>query len=1254
MRLPKFVLSGLTVGLMFATLSSFASVNIFVQPQNQTVAIGSNAVFTATTTTSGGETITGYTWLSSTNSSGPFNTIPGATGPSLTVSNAQFSHSGFYFVRVNYQSGPNSGLAISTAVTLSVQDQARITGQPVNLTRAAGATASFSVTAAGEGPLGFQWRFNGVNLTNGGRISGANAAGLAISALTTNDAGNYDVIVTNSYSSVTSQVAVLTILTAPVITLHPTNVTVLVGETVTLSGAASGSAPLSFRWKKGGVNVSNSGRISGATTSELVITNSLTNDSGLYSLFVSNTVGSTSSVSATVSVLAPPVFTSSTNLTGQQGAPFSFKLTATGSAPITFSSEELPNGLSLNGTSGQISGVPVVPGIFTVTVFASNAASNVTGSVTFTITTGAPGIISPLSVQAQQGQPFSYSILASNNPVSFGASELPSGLDFDPNTGVISGTPVVSGSFQITIGATNQYGVDTKELTLIIATSAPVITSSLNVSGKQGVFLSYTIRANNNPVSFNASGLPGGLNFNPANGVISGIPIESGFFFVTIGASNSYGSDNQLLLLNLITGAPIITSALTVNGVENQGNFTYTILANNSPTSFGALGLPLGLTVNTNTGVISGTPVIGATNNAVIFARNAWGTGSNVLQIKIAYAPFANLFITDVTWNYSKPFLLDFTFTLRDSLNPSGSRAIVRPIDQLQVVCKEGDTNQQIFTEIGNETAFIVSPGITSNAKQLKSFIVMDYTYSMFIVPGAFSAMESAVKGLIDQEPASAQFAVSEFNADYVTPALVIDFTSDKARLRQAIDGIQTNFVKGNFAGSRFYDALSAAVAKFGAPNPDEQRYVIVMSDGNDDASTATLSGVIGAALTAKVQIYCVGFGANVNTGLLQQISAITGGRYFAAASVDQIASQFAMLLQDLNAQYFLRWATLQRVPSFQPMFEVTVDGVTASYNPYWPVEIIDTNAVPPTTNVYKIDTSTTPPTTNLASLYAPDFVPNTFSNNVRTGELRLVSDAATNASAVTLRAFYVPRFIREIKLHYRPNYLCVPTLLSAGPGDILAGWSLTETNDGTNGLWLTISSPDPTNLLTSLPYGIRGDLVKFQFANQAVVNPRHAFSFFTIDNSIYMNSAPTGQSFVLSTNGTFVTVFAPTPPMGTPVPWLMATGFTTNFANAELTDPNGNGLLVWQEYLAGLNPNDPNSTFEIRAVVASQPGQPTQNQITFSSVLGKTYRIESSVTLGNWSSLLDGINGTGGDITVLDNRDLSTVSAMYYRIAVY
>ncbi|HUZ07121.1 MAG TPA: hypothetical protein VMV89_06500, partial [Candidatus Paceibacterota bacterium] len=169
-----------------------------------------------------------------------------------------------------------------------------------------------------------------------------------------------------------------------------------------------------------------------------------------------------------------------------------------------------------------------------------------------------------------------------------------------------------------------------------------------------------------------------------------------------------------------------------------------------------------------------------------------------------------------------------------------------------------------------------------------------------------------------------------------------------------------------------------------------------------------------------------------------------------------------------------------------------------------------------------------------------------------------------------------------------------------------------------------------------------------FSFRDPIVAS--NAFSEFDVDNTIYTNANGTNFYGFTMTNATnFITVYGVPPPHGTPIPWLMEYGFTTNYASAELLDPNGNGLQVWQDYLAGLDPLDTNSTFAVQMAPAQNPPQ-----IVFNTVVGRTYRIEWSASLsGNWTILRDGIAGTGGVITFTDLRDLSEVGAMFYRVAV-
>ena len=81
--------------------------------------------------------------------------------------------------------------------------------------------------------------------------------------------------------------------------------------------------------------------------------------------------------------------------------------------------------------------------------------------------------------------------------------------------------------------------------------------------------------------------------------------------------------------------APVITSPTTASGTVGA-SFSYQIAASNSPTSFGATGLPPGLTLNTSTGLISGTPSTAGTSTVSISATNSAGTGPATLTIIIS------------------------------------------------------------------------------------------------------------------------------------------------------------------------------------------------------------------------------------------------------------------------------------------------------------------------------------------------------------------------------------------------------------------------------------------------------------------------------------------------------------------------------------------------------------------------------------------------------------------------------------------
>jgi hypothetical protein len=122
---------------------------------------------------------------------------------------------------------------------------------------------------------------------------------------------------------------------------------------------------------------------------------------------------------------------------------------------------------------------------------------------------------------------------------------------------------------------------------------------------------------------------------NTTSGLISGTPTDAGTSSLTVSATNSGGTGSSPLTLTVTVAPPVITSSGTASGTIGA-TFSYQIAATNSPTSFGATGLPAGLAVNTVSGLISGIPTGAAgTSSVTLKATNSGGTGSAPLTLTI-------------------------------------------------------------------------------------------------------------------------------------------------------------------------------------------------------------------------------------------------------------------------------------------------------------------------------------------------------------------------------------------------------------------------------------------------------------------------------------------------------------------------------------------------------------------------------------------------------------------------------------------
>lgn len=218
--------------------------------------------------------------------------IPGATGTTLSLINVSAADEGFYSCMITSACGNN---LFSNQVQLSVDNYPVIISNPISLLRCESDNANFTVNATGSG-ISYQWQKNGVDLTDGARISGTQSNSLSIDQVNGSDVGNYSCIITGSCSTISTNPATLSVDTSLAITTQPENVETCLNSNVFFTVTAAGNN-LSFQWFKDGIN------LSGETGSTLVINNIQNTHAGNYTCVVSNSCGRTvTSVPAALSI----------------------------------------------------------------------------------------------------------------------------------------------------------------------------------------------------------------------------------------------------------------------------------------------------------------------------------------------------------------------------------------------------------------------------------------------------------------------------------------------------------------------------------------------------------------------------------------------------------------------------------------------------------------------------------------------------------------------------------------------------------------------------------------------------------------------------------------------------------------------------------------------------------------------------------------------------------------------------------------
>jgi len=500
-----------------------------------------------------------------------------------------------------------------------------------------------AATPGAGGPTGLTFTFTGslpagLNLSSAGAITGMP---------TTVGTSSFTVKVTDSSVGSTgpqsnTKALSITVNQAPAIT-SANSATFVVGTagtfTVTTTGTPTptltetGALPSGVTFTDNG---NGTGTLSGTPAAGTAKNYAIT-------FTASNGVGTAATQSFTLTVGTPPAITSANSTTFTVGTAGTFTVTATGFPAATFSETgALPTGVTLNPTTGVLSGTPGAGTgkTYSITITASNGVGS-PASQSFTLTVDqAPAITSANSTTFTVSTLGTFTVTATGFPAP-SLSEtgtLPTGVTFNPVTGVLSGTPApgTAGTYPIMFTASNGVGTAaTQNFTLTVG-QPPAITSANSTTFTVGTAGTFTVTATGFPApTFSETGaLPTGVTFNTTTGVLSGTAGAGtgGTYPITFKATNSSGSTSQSFTL-MVDQAPAITSAnSTTFSVGAAGTFTVTATGFPAPTFSETGTLPTGVTFNTTTGVLSGTPAAGTNGTYPITFTASNGVGTAAMQ----------------------------------------------------------------------------------------------------------------------------------------------------------------------------------------------------------------------------------------------------------------------------------------------------------------------------------------------------------------------------------------------------------------------------------------------------------------------------------------------------------------------------------------------------------------------------------------------------------------------------------------------
>ncbi|SER30994.1 DUF7927 domain-containing protein [Microlunatus flavus] len=307
--------------------------------------------------------------------------------------------------------------------------------------------------------------------------------------------------------------------------------------------------------------------------------------------------GPASASSAAVTPNASPSLTFAAPPSGEVGVAYSRQLTVNdGTGPYTWSvsAGALPAGLTLNTTTGLLSGTPTAAGTASFTVQVTDASGQsatravnlvvaARPTLTFTPASGEVGVAYDQSPTLSGGTaPFTWSVTAGS---------LPPGVSLDPATGALRGTPTTAGSYSVTVQVSDAFAQTASRTVGVVVAAQPTLGVGSSTSPQVGVAYSNTfpVTGGTGPYtwSVSAGSLPAGLALAAGTGALTGTPTTAGAYSATITVVDAFGQTASRTFAGTVAPGPlVITKTANASSTVAGGTATFTTtVANTGPAS---------------------------------------------------------------------------------------------------------------------------------------------------------------------------------------------------------------------------------------------------------------------------------------------------------------------------------------------------------------------------------------------------------------------------------------------------------------------------------------------------------------------------------------------------------------------------------------------------------------------------------------------------------------------------------------------